>query len=328
MNRSILRGLGLLLAIVILTGCSSSRHITQRTVRINPSTADEVKVMTFNIRNKTVLDSFRRSWNKRKGMVVDTINANAADIIGLQEAEIEQVQLIQQTLPQYNKYAIGRSDGVYDGETCAILYRKDRFGVLDSGTFWFSKTPTVPGSKSWGAVWPRICTWMHLMDRHTRTGFYVYNVHMDANSQHSREMSARMLAGKIAARKTRDPFIIMGDFNMERSNPAMQHLQHLAYQTAYPRTIDAWASVHFREQEIGTRHGFRGKTSGRMIDHIRLCENIIPLDAKVDRRNYDGKYPSDHFPVVAKVLIKGTRQVTYNTPEIPIGTTTEAVPQL
>jgi endonuclease/exonuclease/phosphatase family metal-dependent hydrolase len=283
--------------------------------------------MTFNIRVDTVLDGFHR-WKQRKQMVVDTINANAADVIGLQEAEMDQVQLIQKALPQYSQYAVGRSDGRYDGETCAILYRKDRFSVLDSGTFWFSRTPTVPGSKSWGALWPRICTWMHLMDRNTRTGFYVYNVHMDALSQNSREMSARMLAGKIAARKTRDPFIVMGDFNMERSNPAMQHLQHLAYQTAYPRTIDAWTSVHFREKEVGTRHGFRGKTSGPMIDHIRLCENIVPLEANVDQRSYGGKYPSDHFPVVAKILIKGNRHVTYNRPEKPVNTTTKTAPAL
>ncbi len=166
------------------------------------------------------------------------------------------------------------------------------------------------------------------MDRKTRTGFYVYNVHMDAISQHSREMSARLLAGKIASRKTRDPFIVMGDFNMERDNPAMQHLQHLAYQTAYPRTIDAWTTVHFREREVGTRHGFRGKTSGPMIDHIRVCENIIPLEAKVDQRHYDGKYPSDHFPVVAKVLIKGNRQVTYKEPEKPVSPTTRGTPAI
>lgn len=270
--------------------------------------------MTFNIRVDTILDGFHR-WKQRKRLVVDTIKSNAADIVGLQEAENDQVQLIQYAMPQYSNYAVGRKNGRRKGETCAIFYRKDRFIKLDSGTFWFSDTPSVPGTKDWGNLWPRICSWVHLLDRTTRTGFYVYNVHMDNLSQRSREKSARLLAVRIAARKTKDPFIVMGDFNMERDNPAMQHLQQVGYQVArspYPGTVDAWSAVHFREREIGTRHGFRGRTSGPMIDHIRLAHNIIPLETSIDQRHFGGKYPSDHFPVISKVLIRPSSQVSYN----------------
>ena len=136
---------------------------------------------------------------------------------------------------------------------------------------------------------------------------------MDNLSQHSRELSVRMLAGKIATRKTQDPFIVMGDFNMESDNPAMKYLQKP--QPPYPHMLDAWASVHFREPDIGTRHGFHGGTSGPMIDHIRLCDNIIPLEARVDCRSFDGKYASDHFPVIAKLRINKSSQVTYRDTE-------------
>jgi endonuclease/exonuclease/phosphatase family metal-dependent hydrolase len=285
-------------------------------VRFTPAPSGEVKVMTFNIRVDTVLDGFHR-WKQRKQLVVDTIKSNAADVIGLQEAEMDQVQLIQYAMPQYRCYAVGRKDGRRKGETCAVLFRKDRFLVLETGTFWFSDTPTVPGTKDWGNLWPRICSWVHLLDRQTRTGFYVYNVHMDNLSQRSREKSADLLADKIAARKTQDPFMVMGDFNMSADNPAMKHLQQVGYRSDFTGTVDAWQSVHFREPKIGTRHGFRGKTSGPMIDHIRLCSNIVPLEAAVDQRHFDGKYPSDHFPVTAKVLIRRSSQVSYSDTERP-----------
>jgi endonuclease/exonuclease/phosphatase family metal-dependent hydrolase len=303
-------------------GSVSNQWVSADTIRFSPASSEEVKLMTFNIRVDTVLDGFRR-WKQRKNLVVDTIKANAADVIGLQEAEMDQVQFIQRALPQYSSYAIGRKNGRQKGETCAILYRKDRFIVLDSGTFWFSDDPANVGSKDWGALWPRICSWVHLVDRSTRSGFYVYNVHMDPLSQRSRENSTRLLTAKIASRKTQDPFIVMGDFNMERDNPAMQHLRQAGFPSArspFPGTIDAWAAVHFREPEIGTRHGFRGKTSGPMIDHIRLCDKITPLEARVDCRDYNGKYPSDHFPVIASIRVNKSSRVTQNTETQNTGT--------
>jgi len=297
-------------SLCLFAGCGSNKRVARRSIRFTPAPSGEVKVMTFNIRVDTILDGFHR-WKQRKEMVVDTINSNAADVIGLQEAEMDQVQLIQYALPQYHNYAIGRKNGRTRGETCAIFFRKDRFMVLETGTFWFSDTPTVPGTKDWGNLWPRICSWVHLLDRTTRTGFYVYNVHMDNLSQNSREKSADLLADKIAARRTLDPFIVMGDFNMSADNPAMKHLQQVGYRADYTNTVDAWSSVHFMEPKIGTRHGFDGDTDGPMIDHIRLCNNIIPLEVNVDQRNYDGKYPSDHFPVTAKVLIRRPSQISY-----------------
>ena len=305
----------LITVLVILSGGIWQLYAAPRTIQFTPSRkTEEVKVMTFNIRVDTMFDR-RHRWKKRKNMVVDTLKRNSADVIGLQEAKVKQLGIIRQAMPQYATYAVGRNNGRTKGETCAIFYRKDRFVLMDSDTFWFSNTPTVPGSKDWGNLWPRICTWVRLMDRTTGKAFYVYNVHLSNMSQNSRELSTRMLAGRIAARKTRDPFIVMGDFNMELSNPAMRYLQNYASQTPYPRMFDAWSSVHFRERSIGTRHGFRGRTSGPMIDHIPVCENTIPLEVTIDQRQYDGKYPSDHFPVIAKILFKDTNQITYKDPE-------------
>lgn len=295
-------------ASLILTGCSSYRPAVYRPVQFSTTQPSVLKAMTFNIRTKTFMDG-RNGWSSRKHMVIDTIKRHAADVVGLQEARFSQLGLIQQSLPQYSRYGVGRSDGRQRGESCPIFFRKDRYVMTDAGTFWFSKTPNVPGSKNWGAMFPRICSWVHLIDKSTQTGLYVYNVHMDNLSQNSRENSVRLLAAHISARKRQDPFIVMGDFNMEINNPAMVYLRNVTNQTPYPRMRDAWASVHFREPATGTRHGFRGRTSGPKIDHLSLCETLIPLDVQIDRRSYDGRYPSDHFPVVAKILMGRSRRL-------------------
>jgi endonuclease/exonuclease/phosphatase family metal-dependent hydrolase len=296
--------------LLILAGCSEQqKKIPSRHIPFPSPRADVVKVMTFNIRVDTILDGSNR-WNNRKELVFDTIADNRADVIGLQEALDFQVTQTQQALPQYANYAAGRSNGKQKGETCAIFYRKDRFALADSGTFWFSNKPSKPGSKGWGNFPPRICSWIRLLDRQTRAGFYVYNVHLDNLSQNSRKKSVELLAHRVGMRAEPEPFIVMGDFNMELDNPAMMPLQKTQRRGPYPCMVDAWESVHGKGKTAGTgtRHGFRGGRSGPKIDHIPVCEDARPLDVKIDRRSLNGRYPSDHFPVVASILLPNTGQ--------------------
>ena len=68
--------------------------------------------MTFNIRTGEAwwLDGWN-CWHNRRKIVIDTLAENTADIIGLQEAVDYQLEEIQQALPQYSKYAVGRING-------------------------------------------------------------------------------------------------------------------------------------------------------------------------------------------------------------------------
>jgi endonuclease/exonuclease/phosphatase family metal-dependent hydrolase len=295
-------------ALIILGGCNGSqRDTTSKDVQFTAPNAGVVDVMTYNI----LVDSRITPWHKwyfRKQRVIDMLADNRADVMGLQEARDSQTQDIQSAMPQYDYYAVGRNDGIRGGESCPIFYRKDRFTMLDSGTFWFSDTPEVPGSKDWGNLPPRICSWVYLREKDNNTKFYVYNVHLDAFSQNSRQKSARLLAQRVADRKTRDPFIVMGDFNMALYNPAMKYLMKFGYETPYPKMVDAWLSVHPDESETPTRQSFGGHIMGPNIDHIPISENLRALEVRIDNRKIDGGYPSDHFPVIAKILLKDPRQ--------------------
>jgi len=294
----------LLTVLLISGGCSGQqKKISSREIKFSSTLKGIVKAMTFNIRVDTILDGWNR-WNNRKQIVVDTLADHAADVIGLQEALDFQVQQVQNALPQYTSYAVGRDDGRKKGESCAIFFRKDRFELVDSGTFWFSKTPFKPGSRDWGNLPPRICSWVHLVEKGQDSGFYVYNLHLDNLSQNSRKKSVKLLAKQVAARKTNDPFIVMGDFNMELDNPAMMYLQKIGCQTPYPKMVDAWQSVNTGKSATGTRHDFRGRLSGPKIDHIPLSENLKALEVNIDHRKVNGRYPSDHFPVIATILLK------------------------
>lgn len=268
MNRSVV-SLVLLNILLVLT-CVNAQSQT--------SALPVVKAMTFNIR---VDSSF--GWALRCGKVYQVIHNQNADIIGIQEGSHHQVGKIRQALTDYTQYSPGPDSG-RAGESCAIYYRTARFALNDSGTFWFSDTPDEP-SHGWDAWGPRVCSWVYLTDKTSGTSFYVYNCHLAAFfAQGARQKEAELLAQRIASRKTNDPVILLGDFNMNVGNKAMDHLLNADGKTAYPKMTDAWQTLH--------------DTEGPRYDHIVLNEDAKAIDIKVDNTK-----ASDHYAVVAQIQL-------------------------
>jgi endonuclease/exonuclease/phosphatase family metal-dependent hydrolase len=270
--------------------------------------------MTFNIRAKNMMDIFDR-WNSRKEGVFDVITDNAPDVFGLQEPLHGQLEEVQHAFPQYGCYSAGGKDGKDSGESCPIFYRKDRFNLLDSGTFWFSDRPDTPGTKSWGEPVPRFCSWVVLAEKGQNTSFYVYNTHLAWMSQRSRNKSVRLLEKEIAACNSSVPFIIIGDFNMKLTNPAVEFLLTGSEENKFPVT-DAWLSVHPDQPNMSTcNFGIWGK--GPQIDHIQLGRNVRAITAEIDDRKVNGSYPSDHFPVIATLMFPNAEAVHLATKNKP-----------
>ncbi|HOK67428.1 MAG TPA: endonuclease/exonuclease/phosphatase family protein [Anaerohalosphaeraceae bacterium] len=274
---------------------SSSRPLRMSDAGVD---RDILHAATFNIRVGRYA-SGSRDWSLRRAMVISLLAAEQYDVIGLQEALPYQLDEILQGLPQYEAYAVGRNSDPDKGETCAILYKKNRFYRIDSGTIWFSNSPWEPGSKFAGTLFPRICSWVRLADLETARCFYVYNVHLDNLSQRARTRSIEILNDLIASRKHRDPFLVMGDFNMEIDNPAMQILQNAGKN----RMLDTWGALYPHRLDEGTYHKFHGSILGSKIDHILVDTRVRVLAAAINRRDFSGRYPSDHYPVSALVQI-------------------------
>ncbi len=259
-----------------------------------PPQSGEWRVMSFNIRYGTA-DDGANAWPLRRHLVVDVIRRGAPDILGLQEALRSQLDELRTALPGYGEAGVGRDDGRQAGEYAAILFRTDRFDLLASGTFWLSDTPEVPGSRSWGNNVTRIATWVRLRERAGDRTVTVYNVHLDHESQPSRERSVALLLERIRTRGNHDPVIVTGDFNAGEDNPAVSAMRSLF--------TDAFRDVHPGDTLVGTFNGFRGTANGAKIDHIFVSPGIAALEAAIDRSNEDGRYPSDHFPVTARVRL-------------------------
>lgn len=286
--------------LLVIAGCGRSPDRLPGPARFSADQSGLLMLVTFNIRYGTAQDGLH-SWEHRREIVFDLLAGYQADVIGLQEALDFQMDQIHQALPGYEVIAAGRDDGLRAGEACPILYRSDRFTLINSGTFWFSDTPGAAGSKHWGNDLPRICTWVYLRDRFSGENFYVYNLHLDHQSQASRVKSTEMLADRIDRQSATNPYVVMGDFNIDMSNPAMRCLQEDGYERSSVRLVDSWRVYHRDRQPVGTWHGFRGHSDTAKIDHILVPEQTEILEAGIDQRSFDGRYPADHFPVFTKI---------------------------
>jgi endonuclease/exonuclease/phosphatase family metal-dependent hydrolase len=236
-------------------------------------------------------------------MVFEVIRRQNPDVIGLQEALDDQIHEITTALPGYAVVGVGRDDGREKGEYSAILFRKSRLRVAEAGTFWFSDSPGVPGSASWGNRVTRICTWARFID-HDGSGFWHFNVHLDHESQPSRERSTQLLIERIDARTVRDePVIVTGDFNVDDENVALATLLGPG-PGGNPAFLDTYRVLHPNEQAVGTFTGFAfGKTDGEKIDFVLAPPGTEVFAADIVRWSRNRRYPSDHFPVVARVRL-------------------------
>lgn len=260
---------------------------------------EPLTVMTFNIRYGTAADG-ENHWTSRRKQLLDVLRRQNADLVGLQEALDFQIREIVAALPQYAVIGVGRDDGKAEGEYSAILFRRDRFHVSDAGTFWFSDTPSVVASKTWGNQITRICSWARLVDR-DGLGFWHYNVHLDHQSQPSRERSTELLARRIQERGSAEPAIVTGDFNVGEDNPALRALLAGASDAAAP-FVDTFRVRHPDAQAVGTFTGFKiEQTRGPKIDYVLVQPGAEVISAEIIRSSRGGRYPSDHFPVIARV---------------------------
>lgn len=271
-------------------------------------TRADVRVMTFNIRYAGG-DKGEHAWVRRRDAVAERIRAADPDLLGLQEVEAVQADWIRERFPAYAFHGVGRVDGVRKGEFAPILYRADRYELLEAGHFWISTTPDVPGSKSWNTACERMASWVRLRDRRTTEAIVVINTHLDHVSAEAREKGVEMIReraeqlSRASLSSETDaaacPVIITGDFNTSADGPLGEHLLRgaaadwLVLRDAY-RVVDTAA-----DGDEATFNNWTPREQGDRIDWIFTSSTFEVVAATIDRRMPEGVLASDHYPVTA-----------------------------
>lgn len=261
-----------------------------------------LRVMSFNVRYDEARDG-ANAWPRRKDMVAGTIAFHRADVAGLQEVLASQLADLRELLPEYAAVGVGRDDGREAGEFNPILFRKDRFRLLGSSTFWLSEDPERPGVKGWDAACARVVTWARLRDLWTGMTFVAFNTHFDHVGERARRESARLILSELPRIAGGAPFVLTGDFNCTREDPAHQALVSGGERGALLRDArDLAARPPFGPP--ASFNGFRAEpAAGLPIDHIFVGPSVVVARIGILPATWAGRFVSDHNPVLAEIRL-------------------------
>ena len=282
--------ISVVILIILLSGCSRD------------SDKNSIRVITLNLRYDNPRDS-ANAWPNRISIVCNFLKDEKPDLLGMQEVLYHQYELLDSVLNEYSSIGVGRSDGVKAGEMNPVFFRKDRFDIVRTKTFWLSENPEVPGSMAWGANLPRIVTWVELADKNSQEHLYFFNTHFAHDSDSARIESSGLLLYKADSIASGFPFVITGDFNMLPSSKGYAILTGPF--ESIPLLKDSYViSEKNPDGPVYTFNGFSDKPGSGRIDYIFVRDGLKVLSHSTIIKKEKGIYISDHWPVMALVSLK------------------------
>lgn len=262
----------------------------------------ELEVLTFNVRYDNPGDGVNQ-WKYRRDYAAELIRFYQPDIFGAQEVLDRQLTDLQTRLPEYASFGAGREDGKKEGEYTPVFYRKDRLKLLESGNFWLAERPDSVGMKGWDGACKRVATWGIFADRKSGKKFLFLNTHLDHIGKTARREGARLLrkqAEKLAADL---PVVLTGDFNAAAGEEPIRILTDPSDPRAFTDSRSI-AAVQYGPE--GSWHDFGKIPLERMnlIDYIFIKGNFRVVRHGVLSESKGALYPSDHYPVLATLLLE------------------------
>lgn len=282
--------------------------------------ADEaiaLDVMTFNIRTSAIPDG-DDAWPHRKELVAETIGRFDPDVIGLQEALAEQIEFLEDALPQYRWLGVDRglNGGTGLSEATPIFYRHEEMAPIESGTFWLGNppsrnSPTPPnataqgpgqgqgGGGRGGRGGSRIVTWARFHHFASGRQIYVYNTHLSPREGPQHVEAVARINERVAALPPGSAVIVLGDFNAYAESSE-------TWSVATSQGLrDAWSIAGQRQGPDVTSNGFGPPPDwgGARIDWILVGGSIEVPTISTVVHSVEGRYPSDHYPVLATLRV-------------------------
>ena len=252
-----------------------------------------MKIMSFNV---LCYGKDEHALEHRKPLVIRCIRDEMPDVLGVQESHREWMDTLCNALPEYAFVGVGRDDGKQKGEYSPVFYRRDKYTLLDSGTFWLSETPDTP-SFGWNAACRRVCSFALLREKDSGKTFAAVNTHLDHVSEQARVEGIRLVVEKL--RSFGDiPVLCTGDFNTDEGSEAYKIM-----------TDDFMADAKYLAENSDsgcTYHGFgqEGCETWSPIDFIFVKKDAVQVQTyRICRERIDGQMPSDHYAVVCDVTI-------------------------
>jgi endonuclease/exonuclease/phosphatase family metal-dependent hydrolase len=147
-------------------------------------------------------------------------------------------------------------------------------------------------------------TWVRFRERRTSREFFFWNTHLDHEVELARQKGAALIVERADKLKSDLPLILTGDFNAPAgSSPTYDIL------VKNGGFSDTWTRAGERIHEtLSTFHGFKAPVhTGSRIDWILTRGPVAVQKIEIVTCSAGGQYPSDHFPVLASLVLAGVK---------------------
>lgn len=266
-----------------------------------------LKVMSFNIRYSNTIDTGDNAWSARREPCLAMIRDVMPDVIGIQEPRADQRADLETDLTEYASVAVPQNDQISWAQTgyAMVLYRKDKFTLLDSGYYWLSATPEEP-SLPWNAsdTQYRTTVWVLLKENVSQKEFYFFTTHLpyktDASDNEARLNACRLNVERMKEKAGRHtPVFLTGDMNAsyatgdDRRDCLEPYYEWMwSGRDTAPDSDTAYSYNNFGQTVPAATWN---------IDHI-FYRRVTPLQFRtITSPDYGVTYISDHYPIVLTV---------------------------
>lgn len=245
-----------------------------------------LKVMTFNLRVDSPGDGINQFFY-RTPRILKAIRDESPDLIGFQEDVDSMRAFLRKNLPEYTVLGCGCHRD-YHSVGNSIVYKTERFQLIDFETGWLSSTPNVPGSTYGGdqSKYPRSYHRARLHDTETEQVFQFVNMHADHQGANAKLSATKQILELLKPRAD-EHIIVCGDLNSRPGTPSIR---------AFTEDEDV-RLVDVTDQLAGTYHGYgtcEPWKSDYIFSNLPCSESHLVEDIPEN-----GVYISDHNPVVA-----------------------------
>lgn len=257
----------------------------------------EFVVATCNIRYAA--DDAGNGWPMRLPLLSETIRKAAPMVLGTQEGWEWQLRELESALGEYR--IVDENRYWMEERMYPCLFVAAGVETARSGDVWLSQTPDRPGSRSFGSIYPRLMCWAEIELDQKRPVLFA-NLHLDHLSAETRSRQIEVALTALSEIATpEEPICLMGDFNDppdgEVARTIIRHSGKLGL-----HFYDPWKQLDL--PEVSSYHGFgTAEESWSRIDWILLSDHFGCAGIDLVRDAEPPLYPSDHYPVVARVFL-------------------------
>ncbi len=277
--------------------------------------AQEVKVLSMN------LDANEATASARVKLMAPLLLSFDPDSIGVQECRGGWISLLKRNFLSkgYARVGVDAGGGLDAANgffATYILYKEDKFNLIDSGTFWLSQTPDVPSKYGPTVDTNRTCTWALLEDKETGFRYVHMNCHLDWMDMSVNQIQVEMIREQIERFEAMGyPVFAGGDYNCDEGTDSY-------YKMLDSDVVADSKKIAEKANDIATYPSYGDydvyDPKERPIDYFFVTkEHMTVKEYRVVDEKPDGEYISDHFPVFVHALVH-EMPVTDETKLLPV----------